>query len=144
MGRPEGRSKGFSAFATAVIEPRSKVRPATVPIASYLRVQIMPAFGEMAVSKITRLSVQPWVPQTLGSRTGGMHIGSLPVLCVRQWQDLIRQSPCYSIVLPRLASPELRFLSPDQVEGLAAIDAAMSPSSIQAPISARVGVRSPV
>jgi len=33
---------------------------------------------------------------------------------------LIRESPCYSIVLPRVARPEPRFLSPDQVERLAA------------------------
>jgi integrase len=38
-------------------------------------------------------------------------------------QGLIRQSPCYSIVLPRVARPEPRFLAPDQVERLAtAID----------------------
>jgi integrase len=33
-------------------------------------------------------------------------------------QGLIRQSPCYSIVLPRVARLEPRFLAPDQVERL--------------------------
>jgi integrase len=38
-------------------------------------------------------------------------------------QGLIRQSPCYSIVLPRVARPKPRFLAPDHVERLAtAID----------------------
>ena len=70
---PRAGRRRFSAFAAAVVEPRSNVRPATsARIASYLRVQIMPAFGEVALGKINRLSVQSWIDsmaQVLGPRT---------------------------------------------------------------------------
>ncbi len=36
-------------------------------------------------------------------------------------QGLIRESPCYSIILPRMPRPEPRFLAPEQVERLAAV-----------------------
>lgn len=116
--------KRFSAFAAAAVEPRSNVRPATsARIASYLSVQIVPTFGEVALGKITRLSVQSWIDsmsQALGARTVGdayrVFAGFMRE-AVRQ--GLIRESPCYSIALPRVARPEPRFLSPDQVERLA-------------------------
>jgi integrase len=125
---PRAGRRKFSAFAAAAVEPRSNIRPATsARIASYLRVQIMPAFGEVALGKITRLSVQSWIDsmaQVLGPRTvrdAYRVFAGFMREAVRQ--GLIRQSPCYSIVLPRVARPEPRFLAPDQVERLAtAID----------------------
>ena len=70
---PRAGRRKFSTFAAAAVEPRSNVRPATsARIASYLRVQIVPAFGEVALGKITRLSVKAWIDsmaQVLGART---------------------------------------------------------------------------
>jgi Phage integrase, N-terminal SAM-like domain len=70
---PRAGRRKFSAFAAATVEPRSNVRPATsARIENYLRVQIVPAFGEVALGKITRLSVQSWIDsmaQVLGART---------------------------------------------------------------------------
>ncbi|MGH2789143.1 MAG: tyrosine-type recombinase/integrase [Actinomycetota bacterium] len=130
---PRAGRRKFGAFAPAVVEPRSSVRPATsARIASYLRVQIMPAFGESPVGKITRVSVQAWVDamaQTLGPRTvRDSYRVFAGFMREAERQGLIRQSPCYSIVLPRMARPEPRFLGPDQVERLAAaIDARYEP-----------------
>jgi Phage integrase, N-terminal SAM-like domain len=71
------------------VEARSNVRPATsARIASYLRVQIMPAFGEVALGKINRLSVQSWIDsmaQVLGSRTVRDASRYSQVSCARQY-----------------------------------------------------------
>lgn len=72
------------------------------------------------------MSVQAWVDalaQRLGARTVR---DSYRVFAsfMREAVGLIRHSPCYSIVLPRLPRPDPRFLAPDEVERLAAaIDA---------------------
>jgi hypothetical protein len=121
---PRAGRRKFNAFAAATVEPRSNVRPATsARIENYLRVQIVSAFGEVALGKITRLSVQSWIDslaQVLGARTvrdAYRVFAGFMREAVRQ--GLIRESPCYSIVLPRVARPEPLFLSPDQVERLA-------------------------
>jgi hypothetical protein len=99
---PRAGRRKFSAFAAAAVEPRSNVRPATsARIASYLRVQIVPAFGEVALGKITRLSVQGWIDsmtQVLGAltvRDAYRVFAGFKREAVRQ--GLIRESPCYSI-----------------------------------------------
>lgn len=119
--------------AAAAIEPKSNVRPATsARVASYLRVQIMPAFTDVSLCKISRLSVQTWVDamtQTLAPRTvRDSYRVFAGFMREAERQGLIRRSPCYSIVLPRMPRPEPRFLTPKQVERLAAaIDARFAP-----------------
>lgn len=135
----------FGDFAAGVIEPRSNVRPATsARIASYLRVQIMPTFSDLPLKRISRLSVQAWVDALtvkLGPRTvrdAYRVLAGFMREAVRR--GLIRESPCYAIVLPRPLRPEPQFLAPDQVERLAAaIDAAIDPSSTRVPTSASAG-----
>lgn len=130
---PRAGRRKFNVFATAVMEPRSNVRSATrARISSYLRVQIMPTFADVPLCKISRLSVQAWVDtmtQTLAPRTvrdSYRVLAGFMREAVRQ--GLIRESPCYSIILPRMPRPEPRFLAPEQVERLAAvIDARYGP-----------------
>lgn len=122
---PRASRKRFGVFAAAATEPRSNVRPATsARIASYLRVQIMPTFTDVPLRKISRLSVQAWVDamtQTLAPRTVRDSYRVLAgFMREAERQGLIRQSPCYLIVLPRMPRPEPRFLAPDQVARLAA------------------------
>jgi len=130
---PRAGRRKFGDFAAAAIEPRSGVRPATsARIASYLRIQIMPTFTDVPLCKISRLSVQAWVDamtQTLAPRTvRDSYRVFAGFMREAECQGLIRQSPCYSIVLPRMPRPEPRFLAPDQVERLAAaIDARYAP-----------------
>jgi integrase len=133
VGGPRAGRRKFGDYAAAAIEPRNNVRPATsARIASYLCVQLMPTFADVPLGKISRLSVQAWVDamtQTLAPRTvrdSYRVLAGLMREAVRQ--GLIRESPCYSIILPRLRRPEPRFLTPDQVERLAAvIDARFEP-----------------
>jgi integrase len=122
-----GRTR-FGDFAATMVVPRSNVRPATsARIANYLRVQIMPAFGESPLCNISRLSVQTWVDsmaQSLGARTvrDSYRVFS-SFMREAERRGLIRHSPCYSILLPSMPRPEPRFLAPDEVERLAsAID----------------------
>ena len=126
---PRAGRRKFSHFAADMIVPRSNVRPATsARIQNYLRVQILPTFGEFPLSKISRLSVQAWVDclaRSLGARTVRDSYRVLAsFMREAERQGLIRHSPCYSILLPRMPRPEPRFLAPDEVECLAeAIDA---------------------
>lgn len=127
----EGRTK-FRDFAAAVVVPRSNVRPATsARIQNYVRVQILPTFGESPLCKISRLSVQSWVDalaQSLGPRTvRDSYRVFASLMREAERRGLIRQSPCYSILLPRMPRPEPRFLTPDEVERLVrAVDARYS------------------
>lgn len=126
---PRAGRRKFGDYAATVTEPRRNVRPATsARIASYLRVQITPTFTDVPLCKISRLSVQTWVDsmaQTLAPRTVRDSYRVFSAFTREaERQGLIRRSPCYSIVLPRMPRPEPRFLAPDQVERLAAaIDA---------------------
>jgi integrase len=123
---PRAGRRKFGDYAAAAIEPRNNVRPATsARIASYLRVQLMPTFADVPLGKISRLSVQAWVDamtQTLAPRTvrdSYRVFAGFMREAVRQ--GLIRESPCYSIVLPLMPRPEPRFLASEQVERLAAV-----------------------
>lgn len=126
---PRAGRRRFGDFAADMIKPRSNVRPATAArIQNYLGVQILPAFREYPLSKISRLSVQAWVDamsQTLGPRTvRDSYRVFASFMREAERQGLIRHSPCYSILLPAMPRPEPRFLAPDEVERLAqAIDA---------------------
>ena len=74
MGRPEGGSKEVQRLRGRHRRAQ-KQRPSghqCPRIQNYLRVQIVPAFGEVTLGKITRLSVQSWIDsmaQVLGART---------------------------------------------------------------------------
>jgi integrase len=76
------------------------------------------------VGKITRVLVQSWVDamtRTLGPRTvRDSYRVFAGFMREAERQGLIRHSPCYAIVLPRVPRPEPRFLAPEQVECLAA------------------------
>jgi integrase len=124
-GNPRSPIYRASYIEPAYIEP-AYIWPARIQ--NYLRVQIMPTFGDSPLSKISRLFVQAWVDalaESLGPRTvrDSYRVFS-SFMREAERQGLIRQSPCYSIVLPRMPRPEPRFLAPDEVERLAeAIDA---------------------
>jgi integrase len=122
---PRAGRRKFGLFAAAAMEPRSNVRPATsARIAGYLSGQIMPPFADVPLRKISRLSVQAWVDeltQALAPRTvRDSYRVFAGFMREAERQGLIRRSPCYSIVLPRMPRPEPRFLAPEQVERLAA------------------------
>ena len=100
---PRAGRRSFSAFATAVVEPRSNVRPATsARIASYLRVQIMPAFGEVALGKITP-AVGAVVDRLHGSGVGATH-GTRRLPSIREFHARGRTTgphPSVSLLLDR-------------------------------------------
>jgi integrase len=88
-----------------------------------MRCQVLPRFGSIPLSRITRPSVQMWVveiasdlaPRTV--RDSYRILAGLLREAVRQ--GIIRQSLCYLISLPRQSRGEPRYLKAEEVERLA-------------------------
>lgn len=125
---PQAGKNPLCKFAADVLGGTVNVRPSTSDrIDAYLRNQVLPGFGELALNRIDRVSVQAWVnqmTQVLAPRTVRDAYRILSrLLGEAERQNLIRRSPCHRITLPLVRSTEPRYLAPDQVERLAgAID----------------------
>nr|MBA2600217.1 site-specific integrase [Actinomycetota bacterium] len=122
---PREAATPFSKVADQVMAGKLNLRPATrARDESLIRCHVLPAFGRVAVGRITRPQVQAWVSD--------LHEGGLAARTVRECyrilsgimseavlSKIIPQSPCQKIALPRADHTERRFLSSDEVERLA-------------------------
>ncbi len=92
---------------------------------SYLRNHVLPRFGGIRIGAITPLEVRTWVVELSNK-------GLAPATVQKAYQtlakvlraavdaDLLADSPCRRIPLPRVEAEEMRFLSPDEVGDVAA------------------------
>lgn len=92
---------------------------------SYLRNHVMPTFGNVALARIDKLTIQVWVRELVAK---DLHPGTVKE-CYRIMRSilneaadarLIVESPCRNVTLPRVPRTEQRFLTAAQVEQLAA------------------------
>jgi len=105
---------------TVDLRPSSRARDD-----SYVRTHVLPHFGDHKLGSITPLEVRRWVAELAGS-------GLAPASVHKAYQtlakilrsavdaDLIAQSPCRRIALPRIEQQEMRFLDPAEIARLAA------------------------
>lgn len=90
----------------------------------YLRLHVLPCFGETPIAKIERRAVQAWIT-TLGDKglapatARACHRLLSGMLSEAVESRLIGQSPCRGVKLPRVARTEQRFLAAVEVEQLA-------------------------
>jgi integrase len=107
-------------WATTVnLRPSSRARDE-----AYLRNHVLPVFGPTALGRISQLDVKIWVADLAAS-------GLAPATVHKAYQtlskvmraavdgDLIAQSPCRSVALPRIERQEMRFLTPTEILTLA-------------------------
>ncbi len=107
-------------WATTVnLRPSSRARDE-----AYIRNHVLPAFGELTLGAITQLDVRAWVAELAAA-------GRAPATVQKAYQTLskilrgavdaglIAQSPCRRVALPRVEREEMRFLTPEEVSGLA-------------------------
>ena len=108
---------------TVDLRPSSRARDD-----SYVRTHVLPRFGDHPLGSITPLEVRRWVADLAAS-------GLAPATVHKTYQtlakilrsavdaDLIAQSPCRRIALPKIEPQEMRFLDPTEIARLAdAID----------------------
>ena len=91
---------------------------------SYLRNHVLPRFGPMRLDAIRVLDVREWVAQLnakgLAPATVHKAYETLSkVLRSAVEPDLLAQSPCRNVDLPRIERDEMRFLAPVEVAALA-------------------------
>jgi len=91
---------------------------------TYLRTHVVPRFGAMPIGAITPLEVRAWVSDLTAS-------GLAPATVHKAYQtlskvmraavdsDLLAQTPCRRIPLPKVERHEMRFLDPDEINRLA-------------------------
>ncbi len=105
---------------TVDLRPSSRARDDT-----YLRTHVLPHFGSARLEAISPLDVRAWVVELTRQ-------GLAPATVQKAYQtlakalraavdaDLLAVSPCRRIPLPRVERDEIRFLSPEEVDALAA------------------------
>ncbi len=91
---------------------------------SYLRTHVLPKFGQVRLDAIRPVDVASWVAELTNQ-------GLAPATVQKAYQtlakvlraavdaDLIADTPCRRIRLPKVEADEMRFLSPDEIEVLA-------------------------
>ena len=100
---------------------------------SVMQSLILPEFGNVPVGAIRPVDVQQWVAELSSEGYAPTTVRKAYELVARVFDDavlsgLLTHSPCLGIKLPRVERTEMRFLSPDEITGLAnTIDGRFSP-----------------
>lgn len=121
---PRDAKTPFAIWAEKYLEEKLRLRPRTrEKYASSLRTHLLPAFGEVAIGRITRDDVQAWIIEFhdhgFKAETIRGHYDLLAAIMRRAVEDgLITKSPCRSTELPAVIAQEKRYLTEDEVEGL--------------------------
>jgi integrase len=100
---------------TVDLRPSSRARDD-----SYLRTHVLPRFGAVCLDAITPLEVRSWIAELtqrgLAPATVQKAYQTLAkVLRVAVDANLLADTPCQRIPLPKVERAEMRFLSPDQI-----------------------------
>ena len=92
---------------------------------STVQTHIKPLLGRKKITKVTRLDVQNWINKLAGNnneyeRSPKTIRNYYSVLCgifkFAVQMDMIENSPCHDIMLPRKQKPEARYYKKDEVE----------------------------
>ena len=91
---------------------------------TYLRTHVVPRFGAMPIGAITPLEVRAWVSDLTASGLAPATVHKAyqtlsKVLRAAVDSDLLAQTPCRRIPLPKVERHEMRFLDPDEINRLA-------------------------
>jgi len=91
----------------------------------YYRAYVLPRFGDVPLSAITQREVRQWVAELTGR-------GLEPATVHKAYQvlskalraavdaELLAQTPCRKVTLPKIEQNEMRFLTPEEIGRLAA------------------------
>jgi integrase len=105
---------------------RHRLRPSTFARdAVYLRTQILPAFGQVALGRIEHQQVQAWINELTKtyapSTVHKYHQILRKAMASAARNRMIAQNPCDGVQLPRIEREEMRFLNPAEIDTLAEI-----------------------
>jgi integrase len=123
---PQAGRQRFDDYAQEVMISRLKLRPSTrARDESYLRNYVLPTFRSTPLARIQKKNIQVWIrsleDRGLAPRTVREAYRILGGIMREAVEDrLIAESPCRRVGLPRVQRSERRYLTPEQVEDLAA------------------------
>lgn len=107
-------------YATTTLHHRATTRARDE---SYLRVHVLPAFGDLPIGRIDPMDVQQFVGQLSASRAPATVAIAYQLLsrimAAAVESGYISRSPCRGVKLPRVERVEMKFLSAPQLEQLA-------------------------
>ncbi len=106
---------------TVDLRPSSRARDD-----SYLRAHVLPRFGTLRRNAITPLEVRSWVADLTAS-------GLAPATVQKAYQtlakalrsavdaDLLAETPCRRVPLPKVETEEMQFISPQEIDTLSGL-----------------------
>jgi len=106
---------------TVDLRPSSRARDD-----SYLRTHVLPRFGALRLNAITPLEVRSWVADLTAS-------GLAPATVQKAYQtlakalrsavdaDLLAETPCRRVPLPKVETEEMQFISPQEIDTLSGL-----------------------
>ena len=115
----------FGKWASEVEATRLNRRPSSrARDASLLRSLILPAFGNRTLASVEPMDVRRWVAELEERGYAASTIAKAYQIVSRAFRvavsdGIIARSPCREVKLPKIETPERRFLSPAEVEELA-------------------------
>jgi integrase len=91
---------------------------------SLLRTHITPAFGRVSLSRVGPVEVREWVASLIARDLSASRVRQAYFLLSAMLQaavesDYLARNPCSGVRLPRVRTREMRFLSADELKGLA-------------------------
>ncbi len=120
----------FSEWASQVEQTRLNRRPSSrARDHSLLRSLILPELGDQALVRIGPMDIRRWIAGLEERGYAPATIGKAYQIVSRAFRvavadGIVTRSPCREVKLPKIETPERRFLAPAEVEDLAdAIDA---------------------
>ncbi|MCU1460357.1 MAG: Site-specific recombinase XerD [Acidimicrobiales bacterium] len=123
---PEGARLRLGDWAETWLATLVGLRPSSLArVRTTLRNQVLPAFGDAPLGRVSQFEVRRWVAQLVAD-------GLAPATVHKSYQTLsqmmaaavdaglIPASACHNVRLPRIEREEMRFLTPDEIVTLAA------------------------
>jgi integrase len=124
MADPRRGEISLSVWAAAWVKTRHDLRPSTwARLETTLRSQVLPQFGDLAISKINNAAIRSWVAQMLDTGLSPA-TARKAVFALRQClgaaveDNRIRSNPALAVPLPSERQKPPRFLSQREVERL--------------------------
>lgn len=115
----------FSEWARQVEQTRLNRRPSSrARDHSLLRSLILPEFGDRPLASVDPMDIRRWIAGLEARGYAAATIGKAYQIVSRAFRvavtdGVISRSPCREVKLPKIETPERRFLSPAEVEDLA-------------------------
>lgn len=115
----------FTEWASEVEATRLNRRPSSrARDQSLLRSLILPEFGDRPLASVDPMDIRRWIAGLEERGYAAATIGKAYQIVSRAFRvavtdGIITRSPCREVKLPRIETPERRFLSPGEVEELA-------------------------